>query len=69
MTLAVILAYAVLVLVAVLALLWSSWPRWLKAGLALGATALYFFGNDAVHALLGMPSRDPLPERCTREPR
>ena len=63
MTLAVILAYAVLVLVAVLALLWSSWPRWLKAGLALGATVLYFFGNDAVHALLGMPSRDPLPER------
>ena len=63
MTLALVLAYAALVLIAVLALLWSPWPRWLKAGLALGATALYFFGHEAVHALLGLPSADALPER------
>jgi hypothetical protein len=63
MSLALVLAYAALVLIAVLALLWSPWPRWLKAGLALGATVLYFFGHEAVHALLGMPTPDPLPER------
>jgi len=63
MSLALVIAYAALVLVAVLALLWSPWPRWLKAGLALGATLLYFFGHEAVHALLGVPSQDALPER------
>ena len=63
MSLALVLAYAALVLIAVLALLWSPWPRWLKAGLALGATVLYFFGHEAVHALLGEPSQDALPER------
>ena len=63
MSLALVLAYALLVLLAVLALLWSPWPRWLKAGLALGATVLYFFGHDTVLALAGTPSREPLPER------
>jgi hypothetical protein len=63
LSLALVLAYAALVLIAVLALLWSPWPRWLKAGLALGATVLYFFGHEAVHALLGLPSADALPER------
>jgi hypothetical protein len=61
-SLALVLAYAALVLIAVLALLWSPWPRWLKAGLALGATLLYFFGHEAVHGLLGVASRDALPE-------
>jgi len=63
MSLAIVLAYAVLVLLAALALLWSPWPRWLKAGLALGVTVLYFFGHEAVQALLGVPAREPLPER------
>jgi hypothetical protein len=63
MSLALVIAYASLVLIAVLALLWSPWPRWLKAGLALGATVLYFFGHEAVNALLGVPTRDALPER------
>ena len=63
MSLALVLAYAALVLLAVLALLWSPWPRWLKAGLALGATVLYFFAHEAVHALIGVPSHEALPER------
>ena len=40
MSLAIVLAYAVLVLLAALALLWSPWPRWLKVGLALGVRNL-----------------------------
>jgi hypothetical protein len=63
MSLALVLAYALLVLIAVLALLWSPWPRWLKTGLALGATVLYFFGHDAVQAVVGTPAREALPER------
>ena len=63
MSLALVLAYAALVVIAVLALMWSPWPRWLKTGLALGATVLYFFGHEAVHALMGVASRDALPER------
>jgi hypothetical protein len=63
MSLAIVLAYAVLVLVTVLALLWSPWPRWLRTGLALGATLLYFLGQDAVQSLLGLPSGEALPER------
>jgi hypothetical protein len=63
MALALVLAYAALVLVTVLSLLWSPWPRWLKAALALGATALYFLGQDALQALAGTASGEPLPER------
>jgi hypothetical protein len=63
MSLALVLAYVVLVLIAVLALLWSPWPTWLKAGLALGATVLYFYGHETVHALMGVASRETLPER------
>ena len=63
MSLALVLAYAALVLVTVLSLLWSPWPRWLKAGLALGATALYFLGQDALQALAGTATGEALPER------
>lgn len=63
MALALVLAYSLLVLVAVLALLWSPWPRWVRAMLAIGATTLYFVGHDAVHSLMGVPSRDLLPDQ------
>jgi hypothetical protein len=63
MTLAIILAYSVLLLLLALALLWSHWPRWLKALLAVSVTAFHFFGFGAVHGLLGVPSPDNLPER------
>lgn len=63
MSLALILAYAVLLLLVALALLWSHWPRWLKAMLVVAVTVLYFFGYDTVHGLLGLPSGDPLPAR------
>jgi hypothetical protein len=63
MALALVLAYAALVLVTVLALLWSPWPRWLKAALVLGATLLYFVGHEAVQALAGVPAHEALPER------
>ncbi len=63
MTLAIILCYAVLLLLLALALLWSAWPRWLKALLAIGVTAFHFIGYEAVHSLLGIPNTDPLPER------
>lgn len=63
MALALVLAYASLVLIAVLALLWSPWPRWLRTMLAVGATTLYFVGHGAVHAIMGVPSRESLPEQ------
>lgn len=63
MALALVLAYASLVLIAVLALLWSAWPRWMRAMLATGAAALYFVGHGAVHALMGVPTRESLPEQ------
>lgn len=63
MPLAIVLAFAALVLLLLLALLWSGWPRWLKAGLVAAATALYFWGHGAVEALLGLPSTAALPER------
>jgi hypothetical protein len=63
MSLALVLAYAVLVLLAALALLWSAWPRWIKGFLVLGVTVLYFWGHETVHAVLGLASPDALPER------
>ena len=63
MTLAIVLVYAVLVLLTTLALLWSRWPGWLKGLLVVGVTLLYFAGNDVVHAIWGIPSTDALPER------
>jgi hypothetical protein len=63
MPLALVLAFAVLLLLVLLALLWSHWPRWLKAMLVTGVTVLYFWGFQVVGALLGLPSPGPLPER------
>jgi len=61
MGLAIILAFCALLLLLLLALLSSRWPGWLKGLLVLGTTALYFFGNDAVHQIWGVPSTDSLP--------
>lgn len=63
MTLSLILAYAALLLLTALALLWSHWPGWLKIGLVLAVTGLYFFGHGTAHSLLGTPSTAALPER------
>ena len=63
MGLALVLSFAALLLLILLALLWSRWPGWLKGVLVLGVTGLYFFGNDAVHQIWGVPSIDALPER------
>jgi hypothetical protein len=63
MPLAVVLAFAALLLLTLLALLWSHWPAWTKLVLVVAVSGLYFFGNDAVHQLWGVPSTDALPER------
>jgi hypothetical protein len=63
MALPIILAYCALLLLVTLALLLSHWPRWLKGLLVAAVTLLYFAGNEAVHALAGVPSNDALPER------
>lgn len=63
MGLALVLAFAALLLLVLLALLWSRWPGWLKGVLVLAVSALYFYGNDAVHQIWGVPSNDALPER------
>lgn len=63
MTLSVVLSFAVLLLLAVLALLHSRWPGWLKGLLVAGVAVFYFWSNDVVHAMWGWPSADPLPER------
>ena len=62
MGLAIVLSFTALVLLLVLALVSSSWPGWMKGVLVIAATALYFFGNDAVHQIWGVPSADALPE-------
>ena len=63
MGLSVVLAFAAVLLLLLLALLWSAWPAWLKGVLVLAVTIFYFFGNDAVHRIWGVPSTDALPER------
>ena len=63
MSLALTLCYATLLLLTACALLWSRWPSWLKGLLVLGVTCLYFIGMQAVSAIWGIPSSDPLPER------
>jgi hypothetical protein len=63
MGLELVLAFAALLLLVLLALLSSRWPGWIKGVLVLAVTALYFFGNDAVHRIWGVPSSDALPER------
>lgn len=63
MPLALVLAYAAVLLLVLLALLWSRWPRWLKTVLVVAVSALYFWGHDTVAAVLGLPSTGPLPAR------
>ena len=63
MGLALVLSFAALMLLVLLALLWSRWPGWMKGVLVLAVTVLYFYGNDAVHRIWGVPSADALPER------
>ena len=63
MSLAIILAFAAVGLLTLLALLWSHWPAWLKGLLVLAVTGLYFYGYAAVHEIWGIPSTDALPER------
>ena len=63
MTLALVLTFAVLVLLTTLALLWSSWPGWLKGVLVAGVAVFYFWADSVIHDLPGWPSSDPLPER------
>jgi hypothetical protein len=63
MSLAIILAFAALLLLTLLALLWSRWPAWLKGLLVLAVTALYFYGYEAVHSIWGLPSTDAMPAR------
>ena len=63
MTLALILSFAALALLCVLALLWSRWPAWLKGILVVGVTIFYFYADSVVHQLSGWPSPDALPER------
>ncbi len=63
MSLALILAFAALLLITLLALLWSRWPAWMKALLLLGVTGMYFFGYGAVHEIWGIPSTDAMPDR------
>ena len=63
MSIALVIAYAALLLLLACALLWSAWPDWLKGVLVIAVTALYFFGNESVHSIWGVPSTDALPER------
>ena len=65
MTLAIVLSFCALLLLAALALLWSRWPAWLKLLLLLGVTAFYFYADEAVHGMWGWPSGDTLPGRFT----
>ena len=63
MGLALVLSFAALMLLVLFALLWSRWPGWMKGVLVLAVTGLYFYGNDAVHQIWGVPSSDALPGR------
>ena len=63
MGIALVISFAAVLLLILLALLWSHWPAWMKGVLVLGVTGLYFFGNDAVHQIWGVPSIDALPPR------
>ena len=58
-----VIAFAALLLLTLIALLWSRWPAWLKALLVLGVTAFYFHADEALHGQWGWPSPDTLPER------
>ncbi len=63
MSLSIILSFAALLFVTLLALVWSRWPAWLKGVLIAGVTVMYFFGHEAVHGIWGVPSTDALPPK------
>ena len=63
MTLALVLSFCALLLLCVLALLFSRWPAWLKGLLVVGITVFYFFADDAAHQMWGWPTSDALPAR------
>jgi hypothetical protein len=63
MSLELILAGVVLAFLCALALLFSHWPRWMKALLVLGVTVFFFHADGVLHRLSGLPSADALPER------
>lgn len=63
MTLTLVICFAVLALLLVLALLYARWPGWLKGLLVLGVSGFYFFADTAVHDMWGWPTSDALPER------
>ena len=63
MSLSIILGFAALLFVTLVALIWSRWPTWLKGLLVLGVTVMYFYGHEAVHSIWGIPSTDALPPK------
>ena len=63
MSLALTIAFAVLLGLLGLALLWSRLPAWTKSLLTVGVVAFSFFGHEAVRELGGLPSSEPLPPR------
>ena len=60
---ALLWAFVALACLAALALVFSAWPRWMKALLVVGVTTLYFYGEHAFDNVWGQPSRQSLPER------
>lgn len=63
MGLALTLSFSALALLAVMALLWSRWPAWLKGLLVAAVAVFHFWVDDVAHNLSGWPTTDPLPER------
>ncbi len=63
MTLSIALAYATLVGLATLALLFSHWPAWMKTLLVASVAVLYFHGSAVLQAVWGMPAAEALPAR------
>jgi hypothetical protein len=63
MSLSIILGFAILLFITLVALLWSHWPIWLKGVLITAVTVLYFYGHEAVHSIWGIPSTDALPPK------
>jgi hypothetical protein len=63
MTLSILLSFCFLAALCAMALLWSRWPRYLKAILVIGVSVFYFYGNAVLQDIWGFPSAEKLPER------
>lgn len=63
MSSSLVIAFAALLLLTLLALLWSRWPLWLKGLLVLAVSTFYFHADEVLHAQWGWPNPDALPER------